>query len=87
MATIFYFLSKLVESGTMQMENAVSKTGEVYLVIPAKRSGFGKVQVKVQGSLRTLDAITDEEEDIPTGAVIVVKEITGSNALLVERSK
>jgi hypothetical protein len=59
MASLFYFMSKLAESGTLNMKNAVGKLGEVYLVIPGNRAGIGKVQLNVQGSLRTLDAITD----------------------------
>jgi hypothetical protein len=57
MASLFYFMSKLAESGTLKMKNAIGKLGEVYLMIPASRGGMGKVQLNVQGSLRTLDAI------------------------------
>jgi hypothetical protein len=59
--------SKLRQSGTLQIKNAVSQTGETYLRIPAQRGGMGKVQIHVQGRLMELDARTDDQEDIATG--------------------
>lgn len=84
---LFYWMHKLAESGTLKMSNAVGLTGEVYIPIKAKRESIGKVQLKVQGSLRELEAMTDEEFDLTTGTVVNVKEIIGSDILLVEKSK
>lgn len=85
MATLFYFMSKLAESGTLKMQNAIGRLGEVYLVIPAKRGGIGKVQLNVQGSVRTLDAITDDQETIPTSSIIVVQNVIDDHILLVKK--
>lgn len=85
MGTLFYFMSKLAESGTLKMKNAIGKLGEVYLVIPAKRNGFGKVQLNVQGSIRTLDAITDDSEKIPTSSIIEVLDVIDDQILLVKK--
>lgn len=85
MATLFYLMSKLAENGTLKMKNAVGKLGEVYLVIPANRSGMGKVQLNVQGSLRTLDAITDDFEKIPTSSIIQVLDVIDEQILLVKK--
>jgi len=85
MATLFYLMSKLAENGTLKMKNAVGKLGEVYLVIPANRSGMGKVQLNVQGSLRTLDAITDDLEKIPTSSIIQVLDVIDDQILLVKK--
>jgi hypothetical protein len=85
MATLFYLMSKLAENGTLKMKNAVGKLGEVYLVIPANRSGMGKVQLNVQGSLRTLDAITDDLEKIPTSSIIQVLDVIDEQILLVKK--
>lgn len=85
MATLFYFMSKLAESGTLKMNNAIGKLGEVYLVIPAKRGGMGKVQLNVQGSIRTLDAITDDEVKIPTSSIIQVLNVIDDHILLVKK--
>lgn len=85
MAALFYFMSKLAENGTLRMSNAVGKLGEVYLVIPANRRGMGKVQLNVQGSLRTLDAITDDANPIPTNSIIEVLGVIDEQILLVKK--
>lgn len=82
-AYIFYLFIKLQSSGTLNLDNALGSTGEVYLVIPGDKSGTGKVQMKVQGSLRELDAITTGEA-IPTGAPIRVIDVLENGMLLVE---
>ena len=85
MAALFYFMSKLAENGTLNMKNAIGKLGEVYLVIPANRGGMGKVQLNVQGSLRTLDALTDENSPIPTNSIIEVLDVIDEQILLVKK--
>lgn len=85
MATLFYLMSRLAESGTLNMKNAIGKLGEVYLVIPAKRGGLGKVQMNVQGTMRTLDAITDDLEKIPTSSIIQVIDVIDDHILLVKK--
>jgi len=85
MATLFYLMSRLAESGTLNMKNAIGKLGEVYLVIPAKRGGMGKVQLNVQGSVQTLDAITDDLEKIPTSSIIQVIDVIDEHILLVKK--
>jgi len=86
MASIVYFMGKLTDSGTLNLKNAIGKVGTVYLTIPANRSGLGKIQIKVQG-LQTLDAMTDNEEEIKTGSIIQVSEILNNEILLVKLSK
>jgi hypothetical protein len=83
MASVFYFLAKANADGTLRMSKAIGGTGEVYLTIPGKRNSTGKVQIKVQGALRTLDAMTDDDKDIPTGRIITVKEVVNDSILLV----
>ena len=83
MASLFYFMSKLNTSGTMKIIETIGKSGEVYLVIPAKRSRIGKIQIMVGGLLRTLDAMTDDDENITTGRQAKVSAILDNNILLV----
>ncbi|WP_167614388.1 hypothetical protein [Maribellus sediminis] len=85
MATLFYLMSRLAENGTLKMSNAIGKLGEVYLKISAKRGGMGKVQISVQGSVRTLDAITDDLEDIPTSSIVQVVDVIDDSILLVKK--
>lgn len=83
MSTLFYFLTKLVEDGTMKLSNALGKTGQVYLPIKASKGGFGKVQIKIQGSLHEIQAMTSDEEEIVVGTIVQVKEVIDDNILLV----
>jgi hypothetical protein len=83
-SSLFFWMHKLAESGTLKMKNAIGVIGEVYLPIGAKRSKMGKVQIKVQGSLRELEAITDNEEELKTGTMVKVTKIVSAELLLVE---
>ena len=83
-SSLFFWMNKLAESGTLKMKNAIGVIGEVYLPIGAKRSKMGKVQIKVQGSLRELEAITDNEEELKTGTMVKVTKIVSAELLLVE---
>ncbi|WP_372645232.1 hypothetical protein [Ancylomarina sp.] len=85
MASIMYFMGKLTEDGSLKMKNAIGKSGTVYLPIPAKRAGMGQVQVQVQG-LQTLDAYTDSDQDIPTGALVEVVDVLNDQILIVKPS-
>ncbi|MDE3743056.1 hypothetical protein [Maribacter polysaccharolyticus] len=84
MASLFYYLSKLQSSGTLKMKNALGQIGEVYLTIGANRSKIGKVSISVQGTLRELDALTEEEKDLHQGDVVKVKEVTENGILIVQ---
>ena len=83
MVGVMYLLMKMNANGTMKMAEAIGKSGEVYLLIPASRNSFGKIQIMVGGMLRTLDAVTDEEVDIPTGRHARVTNILDNNILVV----
>ena len=56
----------------MEISNAVGKTGEVYLTIPPSLSGTGKINVDLQGTLTELDAMTENDTPIKTGAKVKV---------------
>src|SRR6478609_10431911 len=83
MAGLFYLLMKAGADGTLKMNKAIGQSGEVYLTIQSKRGGVGKVQVKVMGALRTLDAMTDDDNDIPSGKLISVSNVINDQILLV----
>ncbi len=84
MASLFYYLSKLQSSGTLKLRNALNQVCEVYLTIGSKRSSIGKVSIKVQGTLRELDALTEEARDLEMGDVVKVREVTKNGILIVE---
>jgi len=87
MAALFYFLRNTGESGTLKINNAIGVVGEVYLPIKANRESLGKVSIKVQGSLRELEALTDENFDLESGSVIKVLAVVSDEILLVEKFK
>ena len=82
---LFFYMNKLAQSGTLKIQNAVGTICEVYLPIGANRSSIGKVQIKVQGSLRELEAVTDEEEELKTSSIVKVVEVVSSELLLVKK--
>jgi hypothetical protein len=83
MALLFKNVNRLKHSGTMEIKNAIDQVGETYLFIPASRGGMGRVTVRVQGSLRELQAMTDDDETIPTGKPVRVTGIINDSILLV----
>jgi hypothetical protein len=84
---LFRWIHSLAESGTLNINNAIGAVGEVYLPIGENRSKIGKISIKVQGSLRELEALTDSDETLKTGTVIKVLEVISAELLLVEKLK
>lgn len=73
----------LKSDGTVRIQNCVGMPATVYLGIPGKKGGKGKVTVSIQNRTMEYAAITDEDE-IPTGAQVVVVGISGLDTLEVE---
>jgi hypothetical protein len=76
-------VQKLAEDNSFKISNTLNLTAEVYLTIPEKMEGKGKVLISVNGSFHELDAMT-ENDKIPSGAVVKVKRIEKPNILIVE---
>ena len=75
-------IKNLESDGTMKHEDAIGVRGQVYSRIRANESG--KVQVAVDGTLRTLTArAKDKTLHISTGEFIKVTDVIG-NTLVVE---
>ena len=75
-------IKNLESDGTMKHEDAIGERGQVYSRIRANESG--KVQVAVDGTLRTLTArAKDKTLHISTGEFIKVIDVIG-NTLVVE---
>ncbi len=81
----FWGILRLQESGNLDYTHSIGLQGEVYLPIPPDRTGVGKVNVTLQGTLIEVDAITDETERLPTGSRIRVVGLEGNNVLLVSK--
>ncbi len=83
-AYLMWQFAKLTQEGNVDINMALYNTGEVYLTIPPKNEGQGKVHITIQGSLKELDAITDSHTPIPTGSFIKVIEVVKNRLLVVE---
>lgn len=70
------------ESGNLDAHNAVAQTAKVYLTIPARRGGTGKVMLTLQERLVEMDAVTDFGKDIKTDSMVQVVSAT-DNILVV----
>lgn len=77
-------IERLAEDNSFKIDHAINKTASVYLPIPGKKKGTGKVQVSVKGSFHELDAIT-EHEKIETSAMVRIVKIENNNLVVVER--
>ncbi len=76
---------RLQSDGTVDPGNAVGLPGEVYLSVPAGRSGEGKVNVVIQEKMTECAAVTDEADPIPTGERVTVIGVTRDKQLIVMR--
>jgi len=86
-AGLLYLITKMQYDGSMKIENAIGKIGTVVLYIPPKKQGYGQIQVNVQGTLKTLNAKTEEKEEIKSGTKVIVIDILENNELLVVTQK
>ena len=86
LAFVFMFrqVMKLSHDGSFKMSETVGLKADVYLRIPAARSGRGKVQLSVKGSVHEIDAVTDNDAEIPTGGQVEIVEVLGDDLLLVK---
>ena len=80
-ALLFRAVMKLESDGNVDNRNALGVSGTVYLKIPPNREGTGKVNIMIQGSYCERDAVTDENEALPTGCEIVVMSLSGQHPL------
>ncbi len=83
-AKIVQAATKLAENGTLNLKNAIGENATVYLPIPPKNEGTGKVTMQLQGRFCELDAINSGEELLPTGAQVLVSDVVG-DTLVVEK--
>ena len=87
MALVFYlmtYLHSLRQDGTIDYANAIGKIGAVYLPVPPHRKGIGKIEVLVQGRLKIVQAVTDNEKKIGNRVAVRVTELVDTQTILVE---
>jgi len=84
---LFKQVYKLQHSGNENIRNALGLTANVYVPIPAKRGGAGKVTFRLQNRLVEYQAVTDDEERLKTGEKVLVVGIVNSDTVRVKRAE
>lgn len=77
-------IQKLGEDNTFRLEKTLNKIADVYLAIPGNMQGKGKIMVSLNGSVRELDAMT-EQDKIETNATVRIMRVESGNILIVEK--
>ena len=83
-STKFRTIYKMQSSGTFQPEKLVGRRATVYVSVPEKRSGRGKITLNAQGKFMELDAMTDGERLSVDDPVEIVA--TENECMLVARA-
>lgn len=85
LAILLRAVMRLRNNGNLDNRNALGTSGRVYLTVPASRGGEGKVNILLQGSYVEREAVTDDDEPLPTGCEVVVIGLSGQTTLVVKR--
>lgn len=84
MAFIMRAIMNLRSSGNIDNSKAIGKIADVYLTIPAKGNGTGKINLTLEERFVEINAIQEGSEPISTGAKVKVTAIVG-DTLVVEK--
>lgn len=83
---VYRQLFRLESNGVYHMDDCVGRIVDVYLTIPASKTGRGKVQVSFDGSVQELSAMTNSSQTIPSGSKVKVVDIINSTTVLVDKA-
>ncbi|MFA5449046.1 MAG: hypothetical protein WC292_01210 [Clostridia bacterium] len=84
-AFLFKLMGKLQQDGSIKRTNAIGHTATVYLTIPPRGKGTGKINVLIQERYIEAEAVTLGDQPIPTGSIVNV--IAMENDVLVVEIK
>ena len=83
---LFFFLiaqiMKLTEDNTFKVYDLIGHTGEVYLTIPEKMQGKGKIQISLNGTSHELQAMTESDEKLSSGTAVRVIYISDKTLIV-----
>ncbi len=82
-AKLIQMSGRLAEDGTMNLRNAIGETATVYVTIPPKGDGEGKVTMQLQGRFCEMDAVNAGDTPLASGKQVLVTDIIG-DTLVVE---
>lgn len=81
---VMFALHRMKSSGTLNYANAVGTIGTVYLPIPARQQGAGKVEVYIQGRMVIVPAYTLHGERIGNQQRVRIVSMVDSRTVMVE---
>lgn len=84
-AKIIQWSSKLAQNGTFNIKNLLGESGTVYIPIPEKGKGTGKINISCGERFMEYDAVTEEQELLKTGTPVRVVDIIAGSTLVVEK--
>ena len=74
---------KLVENGAINLTNAIGENATVYVTVPPRNQGTGKITMKLQGRFGEFDAVSADDSSFSSGAQVLVTDVVG-DTLVVE---
>lgn len=83
-AGLMILTRKLNRSVQYNVRTAIGRTGRVYMTVPAKGQGQGKVEVSVSGRLKVMAAISNGEE-IAAFTDVKVTDARDDDTIVVEK--
>ena len=84
MAFIMRGIMKMRSDGNIDIKRAIGKTADVYLTVPAKDNGNGKVTLTLEERFVELNAIQNGDEAITTGSKVKITDVSG-DCVIVEK--
>ncbi|REE05938.1 hypothetical protein [Marinoscillum furvescens] len=69
------------------IQKAPGNVAEVCSPIPPHQQGTGQIMIASQGGLRKFKAVTGDETDLLTGAIVIVTDVIDTETVKVTRSK
>ncbi len=84
-AKIIQWSSRLAQNGTFNVKNLLGESGTVYIPIPEKGKGTGKINISCGERFMEYDAVTEEQEALKTGTPVRVVDIIAGSTLVVEK--
>ena len=83
-ALILKWSLKLQDEGNIDIKNALGKTAQVYVPIPADGKSFGKVTLVLQDRYVEYSAITKHNETLKTDSLVKITGVINQSTLVVK---
>ena len=86
-AYIMKLASKLQSSGNIDLGSAIGKVGTVYIPIPPRMQGTGKINITLQERFLEVSAMTNVDRKIATGESVRIVATDENSVVVVEPIK